>query len=113
LRETVIDLQAAGLDDPTCPDDVFPEEDYDTIKSKSQDALAADGGNPMAHLGMAVLEAVSINYAQDLWDLYADLVYEPLSGRILNNELTFLVHAPRDLSQVRPRSAGRAVETRL
>jgi hypothetical protein len=94
LADAAIELQGVDLDDPTGPDDVFPEEDYDTIMGKFQEAIAVDAVNPMAHLGIAVLEIFSINYDEDLWDFYGDLVGEPLSGRILNNEITFLAQAP-------------------
>ena len=95
LKETVEDIEERGIDDPQGPDDLFPEEDYNAIKAKFEEALDADSDNAMAHLGMCLLEMVSINYDTELWDLYHDLDAFTDGRRIMNNELRFLGESPK------------------
>jgi hypothetical protein len=95
LKETIEDIEEQGIDDPEGPEDLFPEEDYNAIKSKFEQALDADPDNPMAHLGMCLLEMLSINYDTELWELYHDLGAFTDGRRIMNNELRFLGESPK------------------
>lgn len=103
LNNVVLDLQEnePEMDDEN---DLMLETTFNDIKAKFTEALTYDAHNPMANLGLGILEMVSINYDDELWSLFNDM--EDMgsgSKRILNNQFQFLAQAPlRVLTQLDP-----------
>lgn len=49
------------------------ETDLSAIRSGFDRALALDSGNPIAHLGLSILEILELNYSQDVWEVVDSL----------------------------------------
>ncbi len=75
LNDELVNIEEIS-DNPTEGNDIFSESTYNIIKAKFEAALQIDDDNPMAHLGMAVLEVASVNYDAEFWDFYNDLNVE-------------------------------------
>ena len=88
------ELENKDMDNVDEGEDVFAESDYNSIKTLFDTALEKDSDNPMAHLGLAILELFSINYDPDLWDLMNDVDAKLSKNRIMNHQLQFLGSAP-------------------
>ncbi len=97
LNQTIIDL---GNSDPEINDsqDLMQQATFNNIKSKFDASLAIDPNNPMANLGMAMLNMVEINYDDELWNMMEDAgVFDNGEKRILNNQFQFLAKMPVNL----------------
>jgi hypothetical protein len=55
-------------------DDILQETRFDEIEDKFTQALAADADNPMASVGMGILEIVRLNYDDEFWSLVDDFI---------------------------------------
>lgn len=103
LNDVILDLNEnePEIDDEN---DLMLEATFDGIKAKFTEALTYDANNPMANLGLGILEMVSINYDDELWSLFNDMEDMGNGGkRILNNQFQFLAQAPlRVLTQLNP-----------
>ncbi len=74
---------------------VLPTATYNVIKAKFTQALESDSDNPMANVGLAILDIVDLNYDNELWSLYEDV--DSLSAGdkgFLNNQFGFLANSP-------------------
>ena len=91
LNEKILDIEE--LNNPQSGDDIFPESDYNLIKTLFEQALAENSNNALANFGMAILEVASINYDEELWDMIDDVDTEFGDGRIFNNQFLFLFEA--------------------
>lgn len=103
LNNIILDLSEnePEIDDEN---DLMLEATFNDIKAKFTEALTYDANNPMANLGLGILEMVSINYDDELWSLFDDIdAMGNGSKRILNNQFQFLAQAPlRVLTQLEP-----------
>jgi hypothetical protein len=73
---------------------VISEADYNAIKTKFTQALVQNPQNPLANLGMAVVEIVSINYDETLWSLFGEIDMSFARKRLLNNQANFFAQSP-------------------
>jgi len=55
-------------------DDIMHETRFNEIEDKFTQALAADADNPMASVGMGILEIVRLNYDDAFWSLVDDFI---------------------------------------
>lgn len=96
-------------------DDLMLQSTFNAIEAKFEAALALDADNPMASLGMSILDIVRINYDQELWDMIDELSGpEPRFNRIINNNIQFLAETPRlIIKQLQPTRANTITVQRL
>jgi len=76
-------------------DDVMLESKFNEIEAKFDQALDLDADNPMAHLGLSILEILRVNYDPELWTLMDDI--QDMGNKkqtLLNNQLEFLSQVP-------------------
>ncbi|MDD4231471.1 MAG: hypothetical protein PHU48_02285 [Candidatus Cloacimonetes bacterium] len=93
LNETMLDLE--DTEEVSNAEDLMNESTFNLIESKFTSAISLDGDNPMANLGMGILEIVRINYDQELWDMIDEIRdTEERSGRVLKNQIHFLAETP-------------------
>ena len=96
LNDEILEAEETDLENVDEGNDIFSENIYNEIKAKFDEALVLDTDNPMAHLGLAILEVASVNYDNELWDIYNDIdtEFNP-NNRILNNQFKFLGKTPK------------------
>ncbi|PKN78400.1 MAG: hypothetical protein CVU48_08450 [Candidatus Cloacimonetes bacterium HGW-Cloacimonetes-1] len=94
LNQVVIDMSETSTEINTA-DDLMAQATFNQIEAKFNQALALDTDNPMANLGIAMLEIVRINYDDELWSMIDDADSMGTgSKRIINNQYQFLAQAP-------------------
>jgi len=92
LLNTAI-LEAEEPEDPQSGEDVFPEAVYNGIRAIFQQALALDEDNALANFGMGILEVVSVNYDDEVWELINEFTQDGGGKRLLKNQYSFLIKA--------------------
>lgn len=83
------------LDNVSDQDDVMLESKFNEIEGKFDQALDEDADNPMAHLGLSILEVVRVNYDPEFWSLMEDI--EGMGNQkqtLLNRQFQFLAEVP-------------------
>jgi hypothetical protein len=94
LNSAILDLDDS--EDMNDANDLMLQSTFNSIEGKFSAALALDGDNPMANLGMSILDIVRINYDQELWDMIDELSgSDTRSKRIINNNIQFLAETPK------------------
>ncbi len=83
------------VEDISTQDDVLLESKFDEIEAKFQKALEYDDDNPMANLGMSILEILRLNYDPEFWALQDDMQdFGNLPKSLLNHQFEFLSRVP-------------------
>ena len=95
LNDKILEIEEIDPDELESGEDVFSEADYNQIKGKFNEALDNHPDNALAHLGMAILEIASINYDNELWDMFHDFDNEFGEGKVFNNQFNLLVKTPK------------------
>ncbi len=95
LNQVILDMNESNTE-ITGADDLMLESTFLQIEAKFKAALEVDTYNPMASLGMSILEIVRINYDPELWDMINEM--NDMGGgskRIINNQIKFLAETPK------------------
>jgi hypothetical protein len=66
LQDLVVSLQDMSVEE-------LRNVSFATVQSGFNKALAADADNPIANLGLAILDILKLNYDEDIWGLFDDL----------------------------------------
>lgn len=82
------------LDNISSQDDFMLESKFNEIEAKFDQALDEDADNPMAHLGISILEILRINYNPEFWSLIEDM--QDMGNQkqtLLNRQFQFLANS--------------------
>lgn len=77
-------------------EDIMLQSDFDAIEAKFQESLDLESSNPMAHLGLSILEIARLNFDTELWSLIEELDGRPEGPpkRLFNNQIGLLASSP-------------------
>ena len=56
---------------------------FDDIRAGLEDVLRSDGNNPIAHLGLAILEILELNYDSEIWAVIDSVNQDRANPKIL------------------------------
>lgn len=85
----------SNVEDIASEDDLMLQSKFDEIEGKFQQALGQDADNPMANLGMSMLEILRMNYNPEFWNLQNDMQdFGNINKSLLNNQLGYLSSVP-------------------
>jgi hypothetical protein len=98
LNDEILNMSEEDMPEINEADDLMQASVFNQIEAKFTEALEADIDNPMASVGMGILEIMRINYDDSLWSLFDDFIeldsQPDKHASLFNSQFELLAHAP-------------------